>query len=110
MQHKKPCGECPFRRKSLPGYLGANDVSDFSSMAMSEQHMPCHSLVDYEDDNWQTEQEQVEGCAGRSIMWRNQCKLPHPNSPVPLLEPDKETVFSNIREFTQHHTKKYPLD
>ena len=44
-----PCAECPFRRKSLQGYLGANDVAEFVLAAEGGQSpMPCHMEVDYE--------------------------------------------------------------
>jgi hypothetical protein len=104
-QHTKPCGECPFRRRSMPGYLGSNELEDFAILAMQETHMPCHSLVDYEDPDWEIIQEGVAGCAGRAIMWRNTAKMPMPGSPVPRLEADRENVFSNIREFEAHHAR-----
>jgi hypothetical protein len=41
-------------------------------------------------------------CAGRAIMWANECKKSRDRS-VPELPPDNVNVFANIREFIVHH-------
>src|SRR5579862_6948711 len=75
-QHRKPCAECPFRRKSLPGWLGGLTPDEFRWLANSEARMPCHSAahgkgigIDYRNPDPALPQ-----CAGRAIYWANQLK------------------------------------
>jgi len=91
-QHTKPCKECPFRRRSFPGWLGKNDPKQFAILANNDIQIPCHM----------TSGKKEAQCAGRSIMWANQCKVARDDS-VLSLSPDRVTVFSHIGEFTKHH-------
>jgi hypothetical protein len=93
-QHVKPCKECPFRRASMPGWLGRNDPAEFAVMANHDVMMPCHLTTGTGKTEWH--------CAGRAIMWANQCKVPRDDS-VPLLRPDRANVFSTVMEFVAHH-------
>ena len=89
-QHTTPCNECPFRRKSLAGWLGENGPVNFAVCAQIETRMPCHK-------KWSMQ------CAGRAIMWANSCKVPRDPSLLRIKTPDRTTVFSNIIEFMKHH-------
>jgi len=42
-----PCKECPFRRRSLPGYVGASTPTEFISTTQADVAMPCHMSVDW---------------------------------------------------------------
>lgn len=101
-QHTIPCRECPFRRTSLRGYLGANRLDHFSTLSMSEEPMPCHTKVDYTHPDWETVQRSSPQCAGRATLWANTCKLPR-NPALLRVKPDRTNVFNNIREFIAHH-------
>ena len=92
-QHTKPCKECPFRRESLPEYLGGNDPKSFAFLSGKDGNFECHLTM----SNSQPAQ-----CAGRAIMWANSCKKSRDGS-VPELKQDREKVFSHIGEFTKHH-------
>lgn len=109
-QHRKPCRECPFRRVSLKGWLGAASPEEFISIAESDAHMPCHCRVDYEDPNWQALVLAAPMCAGRAQYFRNQCKMPRANPAlaelVRSMEPDHK-VFRFRSEFLAHHGSKY---
>ena len=94
-QHTKPCNECPFRRISPVGYLGANEPKSFSFLANRDGHFPCHKTMSRGEAN---ERE----CAGRAIMWANQCKRSRHTS-VPQLPIDRDNVVGNILEFNKHH-------
>jgi len=103
---KKPCRACPFRRKSLPGYLGEHDVEEFVGRYRSDSIMECHKTVDYERDD-KTHLEQIADgdvahCAGALILAANECKLSR-DPQRPRMEPDRETVFANWREMRAHH-------
>lgn len=43
---KKICGECPFKKDSLPGWLGPHDVDDIMNMQQFEQPFSCHRTRD----------------------------------------------------------------
>jgi len=92
-QHTQPCKECPFRRIAPSGWLGSNQPQHFAVNAAHEGHFPCHITMTRPD---------APECAGRAIMWANQCKVSRDDS-VPRLATDREKVFGNIMEFTKHH-------
>ena len=104
------CGQCPFRRTSAPGYLGADTPERFINAVLSENDMPCHMVIDYEYDDWKFNLEDIPRCAGSLVFFRNNCKLPRTSElcdAVSSVEPDRKTVFSFKHEFLEHHgTKK----
>lgn len=107
-QHLTPCAECPWRRSSAPGYLGASTPQEFLACADSEARMPCHVHLDYEDPEWEGKVPQVPRCAGRAIHYRNRCK--QPRSPgerefVNSVQADPVNVFQWPDEFIAHHSK-----
>lgn len=110
LKHKTPCKECPFRRVSIPGYLGASNPTEFIESTLHGVDMPCHLDIDYEQEDWETEQLPLAArCAGSLIFLRNNCKLVHEN-PV-LMDAVKqvdrnEDVFSFRQEFVAHHTRQ----
>jgi len=101
----KPCTECPFRRKSLPGYLGSDTPENFMATTLADAPMPCHCTVDYEDENWREKAAKAPLCAGARIFFANICKLSRDRA-RPKLERDRENVFANPAEFIAHHKRK----
>jgi len=106
-QHKTPCGKCPFRRASLPGWLGGRTALEFAELANTEARMPCHSHhrdgVDYEEAQTPgTPMYQSPQCAGRAIYWANQIKAPR-TSDLLTLPKDEASVIGWPTEFIQHH-------
>lgn len=95
-QHKKPCRECPFSRKSEPGDLGFSTPLDFVQMAMSEHKEPCAT-------------HQHLQCAGLAIFRANICKDPRDKS-ILSLRSNHKLVFSDIYEFIDHHSPFDPED
>jgi hypothetical protein len=106
-QHTKPCGQCPWRRASAPGWLGASTTLEFLFQAEHEPKMPCHATIDYEDEHWQdTQLSQAPRCAGHAIYLRNRGKMPADAETaafVRTVEPDRENVFGMHFEFVSHH-------
>jgi len=89
-QHEKPCGDCPFARKSIAGWLGDGDVESWLADVGGETQINCHTLIGPQ-------------CAGAAIYRRNTCKSPR--KPTLLLLPrDTVLVFANAREFAAHHS------
>jgi hypothetical protein len=101
----KPCAECPFRRASLPGYLGADNPAGFIATTMADYSMPCHSTIDYSDPQWKVKWDAGRIgrlCAGAAIFFANMCKLSRDRD-RPTLPADRELVFAHPREFLAHH-------
>ena len=89
-QHTKPCGDCPWRRDSLNGWLGGLKPQEWIGIAHSDEVVDCHTLKGAQ-------------CAGAAIYRRNTCKMAYP--PNLLLPADREKIFSNRNEFLEHHSK-----
>lgn len=104
----KPCRECPWRKNSIPGWLGASTPLEFLDLSESEARMPCHLTVDYERDDWEEQIKTAPQCAGRAIYFANRCKVPK-NRELIVLEADRENVFTDPEAFYRHHGGKHPL-
>lgn len=103
------CAQCPFRRSSAPGWLGSSSPEEFIDTTLSENDMPCHMAVDYEDEDWLDKLDSIPRCAGSLVFFRNNCRLPRVPElcdAVSKVKADKETVFSFRHEFLEHHGKK----
>lgn len=103
-QHKTPCRECPWRKASAPGWLGADTPEGFVATSEAEVRMPCHLHVDYESDDWEEQAADAPQCAGRAIHFANRCKMPR-NPELLKLPPDRENVFTFPAEFIEHHNQ-----
>jgi hypothetical protein len=91
-QHKAPCSDCPWARKSLAGWLGDTSREEWLGDAHGEARIECHTLVGAQ-------------CAGAAIYRANVFKLPRDPSLL-RLPADRERVFSNKTEFWEHHDMK----
>jgi hypothetical protein len=100
-QHTTPCRQCPWRRNSAPGWLGASEPGEFLAQSDANIRMPCHTHVDYEAADWEVQTQRVPQCAGRAIFQANRCQLPAPeNLKLPA---DRQNVFQWPHEFVAHH-------
>lgn len=115
---KKPCRACPYRKKSLPGWLGAASPEHFMLTTFGEKPfeteagtimmpvgpeypMPCHLTIDYEDPEWKDfwEANWAHGertgslCAGAAVMFANRAKRPKYIN-LPKRPADRENVFT----------------
>ena len=111
---KKPCRECPFKKTSLPGYLGEASYDPQSFLQTIDHNLiPCHLAVDWEDDFKDPEQiAKNQPCIGALQFLKNSCKLPLAarslNKYNELLKATEgsDEVFQWPHEFIQHHSKK----
>ncbi len=88
-QHTKPCGDCPWRKDALAGWLGSRTADEWLRSAHGEDAMYCHTRLGPQ-------------CAGAAIYRANVCKKPR--DPEALKLPaDREKVFTTPREFKDHH-------
>lgn len=107
---KKPCKECPFRRKSMAGWLGASSPEQFMAATLNDHPMPCHTTVDYEDPKWKEKWDKdvrsnngdSRYCAGAAIFFANMFKLSR-DAKRPRLPEDRAAVFSAPQEFLRYH-------
>lgn len=88
-QHVKPCGDCPWARRSLPGWLGSRTADEWLRSAHGEDEVCCHTILGPQ-------------CAGVAIYRRNVCKAPRDAGAL-RLEADKVRVFASPAEFKAHH-------
>jgi hypothetical protein len=103
----KPCSDCPFRRKSMPGWLGAGSPESFIDCMQRDEPLPCHQTIDYDNDprwleKWTSQSGTGKMCAGALVFMANKCQRPHTLG-FPTMPRDMENVFSNSVEFVRHH-------
>lgn len=102
---KQPCNSCPFRRASMPGWLGAGSPESFLDCMQRDEPLPCHQTIDYGDKRWLegwTAQETGSMCAGALVFMANKLQTPRTRG-FPTMPPDKVEVFANSLEFVRHH-------
>ncbi len=90
-QLTQPCSDCPWARKSLPGWLGGISIDDWIACAHADGKILCHAFKGPQ-------------CAGAAIFRRHICKSPR-DPEVLVLPADREKVFSWHDEFREHHEK-----
>lgn len=105
-QHTTPCRECPFKRNSANGWLGASNPGEFLALADSPQRTPCHMHVNYEEDGWKEKAAAAPQCVGRSVFLANRGKLAGPQ--VLKAPKDPVNVFARPHEFVAHHLNMEP--
>ncbi len=88
-QHRKPCSDCPFRRDSLPGWLGGNTAEEFVQFAQGDEPYSCHAKIGPQ-------------CVGLATFRANICKSPR-NPQTLTCKADKVSVFAWTDEFLRHH-------
>lgn len=107
---RSPCSACPFRRDSLPGYLGeaSGDPSGFLTPIWSGAvRQPCHKKVDWERPGAQAQAATAPLCQGALVMMRNACKLPldpEIRDAVAETDGDRASVFCFPLQFVEHHS------
>lgn len=100
---KKPCRECPFRKTSLPGWLGRATPEGFIDTVMADHRMPCHLEVDYEDPEWKAQAAVAPECAGAADFFANICKVSRDRKRTPGKR--NAEVFDSPRAFVEYHSK-----
>ena len=98
----KPCAECPFRRRSAPGWLGPWKPND---LLQSLQYFPfpCHRTIGKPTDD-------LRGCAGAAIYMNNdmaisRCRDTAKHQQVLKDSEHSPSVFARRHEFMAHHDR-----
>lgn len=89
-QHTSPCSECPWRRKSVSGWLGPYTPEEWLAHAHGETVISCHK-------------HRSQQCAGAAIFRANVFKETRHQEALRL--PRDKAVFCSNEEFTLHHYK-----
>lgn len=105
----KPCNDCPFRKNSLPGWLGdwKSPEELFGFVVTAEQDFPCHLTMTDRDENDKSESE-MSYCKGAAMFMKKIGKLPRKKHLADLVKAVNVADLENILEFNQffkHHKK-----
>lgn len=111
---KDVCRECPFRRKSAPGYLGEASYDPHGFVGPhyhGDVRLPCHMQVDWEDKTGKKSKTLKDAplCRGFVIFIKNNVKWPENGEvriAVDKVEVDRENIFGWMHEFVAHHSSK----
>ena len=119
----KPCRECPFKKDSMPGYLGECSGDPMGFLASfwggmmtpeglsQEGVLPCHMEIDWEGDKREDTMMNAHVCHGAAQFMRNCAKMPrHPDmaEAVESLDGrDDSEVFGSLPEYVTHHEKDW---
>jgi hypothetical protein len=117
--NKQPCAECPFRRKSLRGYVGGHkNAGEIIDIVWHDENFPCHMKVTAIRENLR---ESLDGytseqfhamavsiapsCVGGAIFLNNHYKLSrHPDVMSVQNQTGKsQDVFSSREEMERYH-------
>lgn len=99
------CKECPFKKGSLPGWLGPwHDSNTLHLHIVNEQDFACHMTLGQDDD--EEVPETARRCTGAIMYATKSCK--RFNDPVLRDEQVKHQPSEEIMdlfEFREHHKK-----
>ena len=71
MKHcKKPCAECPYMKKSMPGYFGDNDPTEYQVAIHRDTVVACHTTSKYDVNGVTT----PVVCRGHLLAQKKVCK------------------------------------
>jgi hypothetical protein len=99
-----PCAECPWRRKSLPGWLGPHTAEEWVLGAHGDFDIACHLTIPegFDDEAEDADTSELLTCSGAAIYRANMCKSPRYVPREHKLPADTTTVFG-YGEFLAHH-------
>lgn len=104
-----PCNDCPFRRKSLPGWLGPWSVEEVLGH-IAYGPFPCHKTIS--GPNMENDDPKLRQCAGAAIFMNNKLQMsrdPSLSATQKALKGCtadlKASVFSTADEFAGHHRR-----
>ena len=100
---KSACNECPWRTKSLRGYIGPHSAEKWIAIAHSDAPIACHKTIKMDEELDGTKQ-----CAGAARFRANVNKLPRNRSVA--VGPEDETIFTSSEAFVNHHKPHDPKE
>lgn len=124
---KQPCKDCPFRRDSMPGWLGARRAREIADSVYEENGMgggnvfPCHKTVDYSGEDEERHggplQPSNAYCAGALAVVEKE--VDERGLPLPVQMAERlgmydastmkidDSTFDSFDEFVEHHGREF---
>lgn len=100
---RNPCGDCPWRVNSLPGWLGPHSADEWLAMAHGEGPIACHTtIVGDENGDGDWDHPDILQCAGAARFRANVCKSPR-DPDIARGPADRENIFTWNDKFLAHH-------
>lgn len=118
---ERVCNECPFRKDSVPGWLGGFSVDDTLDAQQFEQLFSCHKtrVDDPEENQRKVESGEIPICRGFLISAKLSCKIfgQHPITGKALyklqdglvISDDEKSLILTIWKFREYH-EQYKTD
>ena len=112
-ERKTMCDECPFRKKSLPGWLGPHSIDDIEKVVQSDEPFICHKSIAEMIESGIPEgdpqlEEEGEHCVGM-LRYRNaMCKRsrdPETAQAQTEIRSVDDVPVIEARKFREHHEK-----
>ncbi len=103
---KTACGECPFKKDSIAGWLAEYSTQDLHNLVMSEQPFPYH--MTHQKDVPFDKADELPLCAGALAYMRKGCKSPRNKEHAEFVKQvSKETLDNTLSrtEFFEHHNQ-----
>lgn len=108
MKHcKKPCSECPYMKKSEPGYFGGNDPGEYQVAIHRDTVVACHTTSTY-DHNEDVETAVV--CRGHLLAQKKVCKQIRHEEAVDVAQSEAfQEQYDELKDevlgfdFAEHH-------
>ncbi len=101
-QHIVACGDCPFRRIALPGWLADKTPAEYVQIAHMNGLIECHTKKKAFDHSHHQ-------CAGAAIYRANICKKVGDDG-ILSLPANNKTIFSTPKEFVEYHLRRSITD
>ena len=99
----KPCNECPFRKKSLPGWLGGETTESTLDFVRHEADFACHKTRHKPET-------EMSRCRGFLMFTKKICTIPKYNAELAAAvkkidhKSKQMDEILGITEFVPHHT------
>lgn len=104
---KTPCKECPYMKKSIPGYFGGHNPKAYAEALHIDTVVACHTKSKFDNDGDLTD---MTMCIGHVLSQRKACKRSyHPDILEAWADPKVnalyEAKYDDILglDFYEHH-------
>lgn len=106
---KNPCPECPYAKKSIPGYFGGLDPREYAQAIGQDTVIACHTRSKY-DTNGHVKMDDVVVCTGHIVAQIKSCKQTiHPVGKLAHEQIRAQSNFEQLKtemlglDFWSHH-------
>lgn len=108
------CGDCPFSKNSLPGFLADYTIEDFMEFQRVEYPFPCHKQLESDLPADLVENLVIDGklmvCRGYAESMKMSCKVPRNRDFARALESieisgDALSIFDFVKHHSQYEKK-----